>query len=91
MKEINTIRLVNARNAEHYQFHADVSAVITAEFAAAQGIGGLQEAYAALFADEDKAYALSRGLADTQKVEAKDAVRDQWARYVFQTIEAKRI
>lgn len=55
MKEINTIRLVNARNAEHYQFHADVSAVITAEFAAAQGIGGLREAYAALFADEDKA------------------------------------
>jgi len=92
MKEIENIpKLAIARNAEHYQFHADVSAVMTAEFAAAQGIGGLREAYAALFADEDKAYALSRGLADTQEVEAKDAVRDQWARYVFQTIEAKRI
>jgi len=92
MKEIDNIsKLAIARNAEHYQFHADALAAMTAEFATAQGIGGLREAYAALFADEDKAYALSRGLADTKEVEAKDAVRDQWARYIFQTIEAKRI
>lgn len=91
MKEISTIKLSNARNAEHYQFHADVNAAVTAEFAEAQGIGELREAYAALFADEDKAYALSRGLATTADVESLDAARDQWARYIFQTIEAKRI
>lgn len=85
------MKLSNARNAEHYQFHFDVSAALTAELAEAQGIGDLQKAYAELFAAEDKAYALSRGLADTKEVEAKDAARDQWARYIFQTVEAKRI
>lgn len=92
MKEIDNIpKLAIARNAEHYQFHSDVSAVLTAELAEAQGIGDLRKAYAELFAAEDKAYALSRGLADTKEVEARDATRDQWARYIFQTVEAKGI
>lgn len=91
MKEINNVLLTRARNAEHYQFHYNTNGVITAEFAEAQKIADLLTAYTDLFAVEDKAYAQSRGLADTKEVEAKDAVRDNWLRYVFQTIESKRI
>lgn len=39
MKEIQKSSLNNARNAEHYQFHADVLNVLTTEVAEAQHIG----------------------------------------------------
>lgn len=91
MKEIQTIRLVNARNGEHVQFHTDVLAVLTAELAATFKIETLHTVYAELFAREDAAFAISRGLASTADIETKDEARDRITRYLFQMIEAKRL
>lgn len=49
MKEILKANLNNTRNAEHYQFHADVLSVFTEQMATKHKIEALRADYAALF------------------------------------------
>lgn len=88
MKEILKSNLNNARNAEHFQFHADVLSVLTAEIAQTQNIGALRETYASLFADEDNAFIQNQAYEATKEIEEKDRTRDELFLYIKQTIES---
>ena len=88
MKEILKPTLHSARNAEHFQFHADVLSVLTAEVAQAQNIGALRETYASLFADEDTAFIQNQAYESTKEVEEKDRTRDELFLYIKQTIDS---
>lgn len=90
MKEIKSVGLTNARNAEHFQFHYDVLQVVTESFAADRGLSALRSSYAALFQKEDEAFVTARALSGTADVEQKDAARDELSIYVCLTVEAKR-
>lgn len=90
MKEIFKVNLNNARNAEHYQFHADVLSVFTAETASAQSIDALRTNYETLFQKEDEAFIQNRAYASTQEIEAKDRERDELFLYVKQTIDTNQ-
>lgn len=88
MKEIQKSNLNNARNAEHFQFHADVLNVLKPEVAEAQHIGELRQTYASLFADEDAAFIQNQAYEATKEIEDKDKVRDDLFLYIKQTIES---
>lgn len=88
MKEIQKSNLNNARNAEHFQFHADVLNVLKAEVAEAQHIGQLRQTYASLFADEDTAFIQNQAYEATKEIENKDKVRDDLFLYIKQTIDS---
>lgn len=89
MKEIKNINLAKVRNAEHFQFHADMLAAVTAEFATAQKLNTLRNEYAALFQKEDEAFVQSRALTGTADVEQKDAARDSLYIYLCQMVDTK--
>lgn len=88
MKEILKSNLNNARNAEHFQFHADVLNVLTAEVAQVQNVGSLRETYASLFAQEDAAFIQNQAYEATKEIEDKDRVRDDLFLYAKQTIDS---
>lgn len=88
MKEILKSNLNNARNAEHFQFHADVLSILTVEVAQAQNIVALRETYTSLFTDEDTAFIQNQAYESTKEVEEKDKVRDDLFLYIKQTIES---
>lgn len=90
MKEINSVGLTSARNAEHFQFHYDVLQVVTESFATKRGISALRTNYATLFQKEDEAFVMARALSGTADVEQKDAVRDELSIYICLSVEAKR-
>lgn len=87
MKEINLkFDLSRARNAEHYQFHADVLAAINDSFSTEQNIKSLRDEYDARFTIENDCYLSNRTYQDTPAVEAADRKRDDLFLYVAQTI-----
>lgn len=89
MKEIKNAKLSHARNAEHFQFHADVLAAVTAEFAAAQKLNTLRDEYTALFQKEDEVFVTTRTLTGTADVEQADAARDNLSIYLCQMVDTK--
>lgn len=91
MKKISTIRLVNARNGEHFSFHEYILSVLTEAIATLLGFAPLRAAYAALFGKENEAYIISRALEDTKAVEAADKKRDDRFLYVKQSAETARL
>jgi Family of unknown function (DUF6261) len=88
MKKIISVDLTRGRNAEHFQFHTNALAFLTADFAALHKISDLQSKYAALFKYEDDLYAQLKAYELTQDLDAKDRVRDDIFIYVKQTIAA---
>ena len=88
MKKIVAVNLNNARNAEHYQFHANALAFFSPDFATLHKITDLQSKYAALFKNEDDLYAQLKAYELTQDLDAKDRVRDEIYIYVKQTVAA---
>lgn len=88
MKEILKANLNNARNAEHYQFHADVLGVFTEQMATEHKIENLRADYAALFQKENTAFIQNKAYEATKEIEAKDRERDELFLYVKQTIDS---
>lgn len=88
MKEILKANLNNARNAEHYQFHADVLSVFTEQMATEHKIESLRADYAALFQKENTAFIQNKAYEATKEIEAKDRERDELFLYVKQTIDS---
>lgn len=88
MKEILKANLNNARNAEHYQFHADVLSVFTEQMATEHKIENLRADYAALFQKENTAFIQNKAYEATKEIEAKDRERDELFLYVKQTIDS---
>lgn len=87
MKEIIETYFGGARNAEHYQIHAGILAIITSEFAEKYRFSKIREEYAALFKTEDTVYLQSRAYEDTKSINQKDAERDRVFTMVRQTID----
>lgn len=77
-----------ARNAEHYQLHKDILAVITPEFATAQGFASQQAAYSSNMEIENVCYLRNYKYWDTEELVNLDAKRDSLFGYVLQTIKA---
>lgn len=88
MKEILKANLNNARNAEHYQFHADVLSVFTEQMATEHKIENLRADYAALFQKENTVFIQNKAYEATKEIEAKDRERDELFLYVKQTIDS---
>lgn len=88
MKKILKTNLNNARNGEHFQFHADVLNVLTADVAKTQHIESLRETYATLFEEEDAAFVRNQSYESTKEIEAKDRVRDDLFVYAKQIISS---
>lgn len=86
MKEIMSFNFQRARNAEHYQAHRDLVAIITPAFAEAQQITQLQTAYAGLIDVENDCYLRNAAYQDTPEVEAADKTRDDLFLFVAQSI-----
>lgn len=76
MKEIATVNLNNARNAEHFQFHANVLTFATEALAIELKIESLQKSYANHFRNEDELYMRNRAYEETQTMNEKDRERD---------------
>ncbi len=91
MKKISTIRLVNARNGEHFSFHEYILSVLTEAQATQLGFAPLRAAYAALFGKENEAYIISRALDDTKIIEEADKKRDNRFLYLKQSAETARL
>lgn len=88
MKSIHNVNLGKVRNAEHFQFHSRMLAVLTQEKATELGIAAQRKAYADLFEKEDLAFKQSAGLGITRDIEEKDKLRDNLFSYVKLIIEA---
>lgn len=87
MKQINTaFSQVYSRNAEHYQFNADILNIITPAFASEHQIETLRTAYQELFDTENISYLRNANYMETPEVEASDKQRDNLFLYVSQTI-----
>jgi hypothetical protein len=89
MKSIIKQRFDRTRNAEHYQYHSDALAVLTAVLATKYNIAHLRDAYAALFAQEEEAFAQNQAYEETKVIETKDLKRDNLWLYIKQTIDSK--
>ncbi|WP_293713091.1 DUF6261 family protein [uncultured Parabacteroides sp.] len=89
MKEIVEVpSLSRARNAEHFQFHANVLTFATPALATELKIESLQKTYADLFKREDDLYLQTRAYEETQAMNEKDRERDDLFIYVKQTVAA---
>lgn len=88
MKEIVTTNLNNARNAEHFQFHANVLTFATPALATELKIESLQKTYADLFKREDDLYLQARAYEETQAMNEKDRERDDLYIYIKQMVAA---
>lgn len=90
MKKMEAIHLNNARNGEHYQFHADVLALLDEATAAAAGFSALRREYAGRFAREEVLYGRNRGYECTPEIVRKDEERDRLFLYLKQTVDTRR-
>lgn len=90
MKKTETIHLNNARNGEHYQFHADVLALLDEATAAACGFSALRTEYAGRFAREEVLYGCNKGYECTPEIVRKDEERDRLFLYLKQTVDICR-
>lgn len=88
MKEIVAANLNNARNAEHFQFHANVLTFATSALAVELKIETLQKTYADLFKREDDLYMQTRAYEETQAMNEKDRERDDLFIYIKQVVAA---
>lgn len=88
MKEIVAANLNNARNAEHFQFHANVLTLATSALAIELKIEALQKTYADLFKREDALYMQVRAYEETQAMNEKDRERDDLFIYIKQMVAA---
>ncbi len=89
MKSINVnFGFSYARNAEHYQVHKDIVAVITPEFATAQGFVEQQAAYSSNVDIENLCYLRNNKYWDTDEIAKLDEKRDALFAYLLQTIKA---
>lgn len=86
MKEIVTVKLSNARNAEHFQFHSNVLTFATVALAIELKIEGLQKTYADLFHREDQLYKQCRAYEETQQMNEKDRSRDDLFIHIKQMV-----
>ena len=90
MKKIKAIvRLLqrNARNGEHYRFHADVMNIITPALAEKYKISLIYSPYVTLFGDEKRIYKQNMKFDLTEEIEAKDRIRDELFIYLKGIIE----
>ena len=78
--------LKRARNGEHYQTIEELIAIITSEFAEAQGITPLRTNLVGMFAREDQCFHNSAAYANTPEVKATDDRRDKLFIFISQTI-----
>lgn len=76
MKELLTPKFNYARNAEHYQVHAENLNTVPETFADEKGIGTQRKAYDGLFREEDAIYMRNRSYKATKDVEGGDDNRD---------------
>lgn len=89
MKEIVEVTyLSRARNAEHFQFHANVLTFATSALAVELKIETLQKTYADLFKREDDLYMQTRAYEETQAMNEKDRERDDLFIYIKQVVAA---
>ena len=92
MKAINLdFGFTRPRNAEHYQLHTDVLAVITPGFANDNGIAAQRAEYQRLVAIENDCYLRNAQYRDPPEVEAADRRRDNLFLYVSQTITTAQL
>ncbi len=75
-----------ARNAEHYQLHGDILAVVTEEFAEEMGFDKLRKQYADLYLVERTCHLNSTAYRETVDIAALDKKRDNYFLYSSQTI-----
>ena len=88
MKEIVSVDLAKGRNAEHFQFHANVLTFATSALAVELKIETLQKTYADLFKREDDLYMQARAYEETQAMNEKDRERDDLFIYIKQVVAA---
>lgn len=88
MKEIVSVDLAKGRNAEHFQFHANVLTFATSALAVELKIETLQKTYADLFKREDDLYMQTRAYEETQAMNEKDRERDDLFIYIKQVVAA---
>ncbi len=89
MKSINArFNFERARNAEHYQVHKDIIAVITPEFATTQGFVEQQAAYSSNVDIENLCYLRNNKYWDTEEMAKLEEKRDALWSYLLQTIKA---
>lgn len=88
MKEIVSVDLAKGRNAEHFQFHANVLTFATSALAVELKIEALQKTYADLFKREDDLYMQTRAYEETQAMNEKDRERDDLFIYIKQVVAA---
>lgn len=87
MKEINLkFGFTRPRNAEHYQAHHDILAIITAQFVENFGISSMREEYQRLFDVENECYLRNTGFQDTPELQSADHERDSFFLYCSQSI-----
>lgn len=86
MKEIVSVDLAKGRNAEHFQFHANVLTYATSALAVELKIETLQKSYADLFKREDDLYMQARAYEETQAMNEKDRERDDLFIYIKQMV-----
>lgn len=87
MKTINErFNFTRARNAEHYQLHSDILAVLTEEFAEEMGFKKLRKAYADLYLVERTCHLNSTAYRETVDIAALDRKRDNYFLFSSQTI-----
>ncbi len=76
----------SARNAEHYQLHGDILAVVTEEFADKMGFQKIRKGYWDLYLVERTCHLNSTAYRETVDIAALDKKRDKYFLYASQTI-----
>lgn len=92
MKKIADLTyLQNARNAEHYTLYLQILKIVTDDFVKKYSLTPLRNSLATAFEEEDDAYLQTQAFVDTEEIYKKDAVSDQHFRYIYLSVQSKKL